>query len=543
MGGVVCNVEKGSGKGDPSTTLPIESIRNMQDTKEGRSVLSAPRILRSLLICGVSAICALSSAGATSGPAPEEAAPEADPLIAAGIEGEKATPFWKVDELRMKGHDDQALDEIARIIASPVDDAYLKAEAFRRKGYILTDDGDYSRAADALKQAEATVEAITNDTERKQGLVCDVESTVARLYMQMGKFAEARDIYLKLMSDGRIRAADRIMYMQPLLASAQERNPHDMEAVPNALKELIKRASGTRVIGEAYKQWAVILIQQKRYPDAQEKVDAASRIVGYAETYNLQAMLAVISGNSIEPPCRDAVFVELGNMIGEYCPYAAYAWRCLNGYEDVPANVKEKLYHQLATLRPNRSDIRNVSAVEVASRAFAEVRIMTLAALGKHDMAMKELDALETVKTSGFPFSCESLRGYAQYLKGQLWEAEGRQEDAEKIYRKCVTDTQSSTATRYMAVTALVGMVAKGSRGIPSEAVSAEIKRLMNEAQPATFKGHINIAWAEWLTDHGDFAAAKSKLDGAARILGENSLDVKEGIFLLKKAEEGRKAR
>jgi isocitrate dehydrogenase len=78
--------------------------------------------------------------------------------------------------------------------------------------------------------------------------------------------------------------------------------------------------------------------------------------------------------------------------------------------------------------------------------------------------------------------------------------------------------------------------VGKQSAGDQGGDVAKEMEKLLQAAQPPEFKGHIDVAWAEWLTDHKSFDAANERLCEAAEILGDRSLDVKEGRYLLKKA-------
>jgi len=315
------------------------------------------------------------------------------------------------------------------------------------------------------------------------------------------------------------------------------------EMYTNVMSALAAKYGESELAGNVYLAWAERLIRQGAFKEAEEKLELARNILGYLVTRDVQLELDGSSRHVTEPPSDYAFYNQ-----------AALVWFFPggpNGYQDVflAGGVTE------AQVEPGHwerafADAEKVLAEESEPRTRRIVahliKVLVLKQQGKYDLVLAELDKTEKecaeLEMKG-PFE-DSFAGEAEFLRGRVLQAQGRQREAQSLYEKMVGNTDLPLSTRQVAVSGLASLIGSRTADGAEKAVAERMQMLMRDAQPAEFKRHIEVAWAEWLIENGNYYAAGKILREAAGVVGEMSADVKEAQFLLKKrgapkAEEG----
>jgi hypothetical protein len=113
----------------------------------------------------------------------------------------------------------------------------------------------------------------------------------------------------------------------------------------------------------------------------------------------------------------------------------------------------------------------------------------------------------------------------------------GKPEDACAAYRAVAQNGKLLFSTQRAAAAALASLVGKKAEADPSGAVARQMETALTGISTPSNKAALCVAWAEWLTEHGDFDAAKGKLADASKLIGEKNPDVVEVRAILEKAE------
>jgi len=451
--------------------------------------------------------------------------------------------FLKADQLQRDGKTDDALAELDRIVAAGQRNPLQVAQALLRKGEILCLKKEYAAALESLDRASRLVAGLEERGKDPGALSFNIERCRYEVHSAKGEWNEAKAVAIRLIGDVTLNSRmnvrsgketvalpARVVGVDMLAGAAAHQLDNDPKAVDKAMSETVEKYPGTLIAGEAYLEWATFLAyERKQFPQALEKLEAAARLLETDDfrVRNLQGWLADKTGK--QPEILEEPWPTTMKSVLSVEPGLIEAWEAM-----LPDRIVAECDKVLSR--------ENVPPLTQAVVRY--LRAASLKDMGKGDAALQEIEVAGRLCQASLATPRKNnLIGRLRILAGQIMESIKKPEEATVQYRRTAQDPYAGNSTRFEATSALTSVVGKTSGADGPLAVAKEMQQLLEVATPDRFKGFIDLAWAEWLTSHGDFDAAAKKLGDAAKILGDKSVDVKEGLSLLKKAEEAKKAK